>query len=67
MIAAGVGFVAKTLTYVLAPSYSSDLMLAPMFVNALAVAIWMSVRGVNQDKFARKPSALPSVGAATPA
>src|SRR5918993_342618 len=53
MIAAGVGFVGKTLTYVLVPAYSSNLLLAPMFLNALAVAIWMLVWGVHQDKFAR--------------
>jgi len=52
MIAAGVGFVAKTVTYVLVPAFSSDLLLAPMFLNALAVALWMLVRGVDSDKFA---------------
>jgi hypothetical protein len=51
MIAAGVAFVVKTLTYVLLPAYSSDLLLAPMFLNALAVAIWMLIRGVHHDKF----------------
>jgi AcrR family transcriptional regulator len=50
MIAAGIGFVAKTLTYVLAPAYSSDLLLAPMFLNAVAVAIWMLFRGVQEDR-----------------
>lgn len=68
MIAAGVGFVAKTLTYVLAPAYSSDLLLAPMFFNALAVAIWMLVRGVDQDKFAaarRERHGAPPADAAT--
>jgi hypothetical protein len=53
MIVAGIGFVAKTVTYVLVPAYSSDLLLAPMFFNALAVAIWMLVRGVNPDKWAQ--------------
>ena len=51
MIAAGVAFVVKTLTYVLLPAYSSDFLLAPMFLNALAVAIWMLIRGVHHDKF----------------
>lgn len=54
MIAAGVGFVGKTITYVLVPAYSSNLLLAPMFFNALALAIWMLVRGVDQDKFASR-------------
>ncbi len=52
MIVAGVGFVAKTVTYVLVPAYSSDFLLAPMVFNALAVALWMLVRGVDPDKFA---------------
>ena len=54
MIAAGVGFVGKTITYVLVPAYSSNLLLAPMFFNALALAIWMLVRGVDHDKFAAR-------------
>src|SRR5215213_2582690 len=52
MIVAGGGFVIKTLTYVLVPAYSSDIMLVPMFLNALAVALWMLVRGVHQERFA---------------
>lgn len=53
MIAAGVGFVAKTVTLLLAPSYSSDILLAPMFLNIVGLAVWMLVRGVDRDKWAR--------------
>ncbi|HEX6375588.1 MAG TPA: DUF4386 domain-containing protein [Allosphingosinicella sp.] len=53
MVVAGLGFVAKNLTKVLAPAWSSDLLLAPMFLNALAVAIWMLARGVDRDKWDR--------------
>jgi hypothetical protein len=53
MVAAGSGFVAKNLTQVLAPAYSWDLLLAPMFLNAVAVAVWMLVRGVERDRWAR--------------
>ena len=53
MIAAGAGFVAKTATYVLAPALSSDLLLAPMFLNAVAVAFWLVIRGVDRDGWAR--------------
>lgn len=53
MIAAGIGFVAKTLTYVLVPAYSSDFLLAPMFLNAVAVAIFMLVRGPAEEEFAK--------------
>lgn len=51
MILAGLGFVAKNLTKVLAPAYSSDFLLAPMFVNALVLAIWMLAKGVDRDKW----------------
>lgn len=57
MIAAGLGFVAKTATQVLAPALSSDLLLAPMFVNALLLAIWMLAKGVDRDKWERATAA----------
>jgi Domain of unknown function (DUF4386) len=53
MTAAGLGFVAKTLTLVLAPVYSSDLLVAPMFLNTLVLAIWMLARGVDRDRWDR--------------
>lgn len=53
MVAAGLGFVAKNLTQVLAPAYSWDFLLAPMFVNAVALSGWMLVRGVDRDKWDR--------------
>jgi hypothetical protein len=53
MVAAGLGFVAKNVTKVLAPAFSSDLLLAPMFLNAVALAIWMLAKGVDRDKWER--------------
>ena len=53
MIAAGLAFVAKTITQVLAPAFSSDILLAPMALNAIVLAIWMLVRGVDQDNWDR--------------
>jgi glucan phosphoethanolaminetransferase (alkaline phosphatase superfamily) len=53
MVLAGIGFVAKNITKVLAPAYSSDLLLALMFLNVLVLAGWMIVRGVDQDKWDR--------------
>ena len=44
---AGVGFVIKNITNVLAPTLSVDLLLAPMFLNVLALAIWMLLKGVD--------------------
>lgn len=51
MVAAGLGFVAKNVTMVLAPAYSWDVLLAPMFLNALVLAVWMLARGVDRDKW----------------
>ena len=51
MILAGLGFVTKNVMKVLAPSYSFDLLLAPMLLNAVAVAGWMLVRGVDREKW----------------
>ena len=53
MIAAGAGFVAKNVTMVLAPAYSADLLLAPMFLNAVALTIWMLAKGVDRHAWER--------------
>ena len=53
MAVAGLGFFAKNLTKLLAPAYSSDILLAPMFLNVVVLAIWMLVRGVDRDKWDR--------------
>ncbi|MEA3037919.1 MAG: hypothetical protein QOE79_432, partial [Sphingomonadales bacterium] len=59
MAAAGLAFVAKTITLVLAPSYSSDVLLAPMFLNTLILAIWMLARGVDRDRWDRATASAP--------
>lgn len=51
MLIAGAAFVAKNITKVLAPAYSSDLLLAPMFLNVVVVTIWMLVRGVDLNRW----------------
>ena len=53
MVAAGAGFVAQNITKVLAPAYSSNVLLAPMFLNVVVLAIWMLARGVDRDKWGR--------------
>lgn len=53
MAVAGLGFFAKNLTKLLAPAYSSDLLLAPMFLNVVVLAIWMLLKGVDQAKWDR--------------
>jgi len=59
MIVAGLGFVAKNITQVLTPAYSSDLLLAPMFLNAVVVATWMLVKGVDREKWDRATAKAP--------
>ncbi|MGQ0558503.1 MAG: DUF4386 domain-containing protein [Sphingosinicella sp.] len=51
MILSGLGFVARTLTFLLAPSLSSDLLLAPMFLNVVLLALWMLFRGVDRARW----------------
>ena len=53
MVVAGAGFFAKNITKVLAPAYSSDLLLAPMFLNVLVLTLWLLVKGVDLDKWTR--------------
>ena len=53
MIVGGLGFVAKNLTMLLLPSYSSDMLLAPMFLTVVASAIWMLFKGVNLGEWNR--------------
>lgn len=47
----GVGFVAKTFTWALAPSYSSSLLLMPAGIAALALTGWLLVKGVDAAKW----------------
>ena len=47
----GIGFIAKNLTLVLAPAYSSDLLLAPAPITILALTVWFLAKGVDVDKW----------------
>jgi hypothetical protein len=44
---AGACFVIKTFTLVLAPAYSTDLLLVPMFLSLLAMMGWFLIKGVD--------------------
>ena len=57
MLVAGFGFIVKGATAILAPAYSSDYFVAPMFVGLIAMAGWMLTKGVDVAKWeARAPS-----------
>jgi hypothetical protein len=47
----GIGFVAKTFLWALAPSYSSSLLLMPAGVAWLALTGWLLVKGVDVVKW----------------
>jgi hypothetical protein len=47
----GIAFVAKNVTAVLTPAYSSNLLLGAMFPAGLALTIWMVVKGVDVAKW----------------
>ena len=57
---AGIGFIIKSFTLVLAPAYSSDFLLAPGFLAILALTGWLLIKGVDVAKWeamARRSSA----------
>ena len=55
---AGLGFVLKNLTVVLAPAYASDFFVLPMMVSGLTFTVWMLAKGVDVRKLeARAPIA----------
>jgi hypothetical protein len=43
----GAGFFLRTATFLLAPSYSTDLMLMPMAVAGIPLTLWLLIRGVD--------------------
>jgi hypothetical protein len=50
----GLGFAARTFTWVLAPSYSSPLLLVPAAVAFLTLTVWLLVKGVDTAKWKEK-------------
>jgi hypothetical protein len=47
----GVAFIAKNVTTVLAPAYSSELLLAVLFPAGLSLTLWMILKGVDVAKW----------------
>jgi hypothetical protein len=47
----GVGFVTRTFVGILAPAYASPILLMPAALAALALTVWLLVRGVDVPKW----------------
>ena len=47
----GVGFILKNFTLVLAPAYSSDLLLLPAPLTILVLTVWFLTKGVDIEKW----------------
>ena len=51
LMLAGLGFATRTFAWVLAPSYSSPLLLIPAAVAFLILTVWLLVKGVDTAKW----------------
>ena len=58
-VLAGLGFVLHDFSLVLAPSFSSPLLLAPMFLAALSLTGWLLVKGVDAAAWDARRKVLP--------
>jgi len=47
----GVGFILRTFTLVLAPTYSSNLLLLPAPITILVLTLWFLIKGVDVQKW----------------
>jgi hypothetical protein len=54
MMVGGLGFVAHTLADVLAPQYSSDLMLMLLMPGSVLLAMWLLIWGVDPEKWSAR-------------
>ena len=57
MALGGLAFIARTLTLILAPAYTSAYLLLFMMPGGLLFALWLIVRGVNVSKWEAKAAA----------
>jgi len=49
LLLGGAGFIIKNLCAVLAPQYDSMLLVLPMLVAMLGMAVWLPLKGIDQD------------------
>ncbi len=54
LMLAGTGFILKNLCVVLAPRYDSPLLIFPMLIAMLAMALWLSIKGIDRQRFAQR-------------
>lgn len=54
MALGGIGFALSNFAFVLAPAYASPALLLPTIVAALALTVWLLVRGVDVSKWQEK-------------
>jgi hypothetical protein len=57
-IIGGAGFFLRTTTFILAPAYSSFLMLLPMAAAGIPFMLWLLIRGGRRDAAAGAPASL---------
>ena len=51
LVLAGIAFLIKSFTLVLAPAYASDFLLAPVFLATVTLTGWLLLRGVDVAKW----------------
>jgi len=58
---AGVGFILKNFTLVLAPTYSSNFLLLPAPITVLVLTLWFLVKGVDVQKWEARVIAMRAI------
>jgi len=53
-IIGGAGFFLRSITYIVAPSYSSPLLLLPLAVAGIPLMLWLLFRGIDPQRVARR-------------
>jgi dTDP-D-glucose 4,6-dehydratase len=51
LLLGGAGFITKNFCAVLAPQYDSMLLVLPMLVAMVGMAVWLPIKGIDQDRF----------------
>jgi hypothetical protein len=54
VVIAGLGFILKNFSLVLAPAFPSDLFLLPMPLVILSMTVWLLVKGIDVSKWEAK-------------